>query len=82
MHLGSAWLAKLNEAENGPPAVPITSIWSRHDSMVIPQGSADLGGADNIPLVGVGHNALLIDPRVIEIVRERLRQAATFTAIS
>ena len=61
MHPGSAWLAKLNEAEDGPPPVPITSIWSRHDSMVIPQGSAELEGAQNVAIIGVGHNALLTD---------------------
>ncbi|HXX85533.1 MAG TPA: alpha/beta fold hydrolase [Casimicrobiaceae bacterium] len=64
MHPGSAWLAKLNEAEDGPPPVPITSIWSRHDSMVIPQASATLAGGENIAIVGVGHNALLSDESV------------------
>ncbi|HKE38863.1 MAG TPA: alpha/beta fold hydrolase [Casimicrobiaceae bacterium] len=70
MHPGNPWLAKLNIEEHRPAPVPIISIWSRHDSMVIPQASAVLGGAHNVPLAGVGHNALLIDPRVVEIVRE------------
>jgi triacylglycerol esterase/lipase EstA (alpha/beta hydrolase family) len=72
MHPGNKWLAKLNEAENLPPPVPITSIWSRHDSMVIPQASAILASADNVSVVGVGHNALLRDGHVAEMVSATL----------
>jgi len=48
--------------------VPMASIWSRHDSMVAPQASAMLACADNIALSGVGHNALISDRRVMELV--------------
>ncbi len=65
---GNAWLAELNRDENGAPPVPITSIWSRHDSMVAPQASSVLGHADNVALVGVAHNALLADRKVRECV--------------
>jgi triacylglycerol esterase/lipase EstA (alpha/beta hydrolase family) len=68
MRLGNAWLAELNRDEAKPPPVPMTSIWSRHDSLVAPQASAELACAENVPLVGVGHNALLGDRQVMELV--------------
>jgi triacylglycerol esterase/lipase EstA (alpha/beta hydrolase family) len=68
MRPGNAWLAELNREEANPPSVPITSIWSRHDSLVAPQASAELACAENVALVGVGHNALLNDPRVMGLV--------------
>jgi pimeloyl-ACP methyl ester carboxylesterase len=60
MHPGNPWLAELHRARFSRP--PIHSIWSWHDSMVTPQTSSRLEGADNIALVGVGRNALLADP--------------------
>jgi hypothetical protein len=68
MRPGNAWLTDLNRDENGAAPVPITSIWSRHDSMVAPQASSVLGNAENIALIGVAHNALLGDRRVMQLV--------------
>src|SRR5215471_304664 len=34
MRPGNPWLVELNRNENQSPAVPIVSLWSRHDSMV------------------------------------------------
>ncbi|HWZ74419.1 MAG TPA: alpha/beta fold hydrolase [Casimicrobiaceae bacterium] len=70
MRPGNAWLAELNRDEAKPPPVPITSIWSRHDSLVAPQASSELACAENIALVGVGHNALLGDVRVKDLVTQ------------
>jgi triacylglycerol esterase/lipase EstA (alpha/beta hydrolase family) len=64
MRPGGAWLAALNRDEGAPPPVPTTALWSRHDTMVVPQASAMLGGADNVALIGIGHNALLRDREV------------------
>jgi triacylglycerol esterase/lipase EstA (alpha/beta hydrolase family) len=72
MRPGNAWLAELNRDESGVPTVPITSIWSRHDSMVAPQASSDLAGANNLTVIGVGHNALLSDCVVIALVVRQL----------
>jgi len=66
MRPGNAWLAALNRDETNPAPVPITSIWSRHDSMVAPQASSQLACAHNVAVIGVGHNAMLIDEEVIE----------------
>jgi triacylglycerol esterase/lipase EstA (alpha/beta hydrolase family) len=69
MRPGNAWLAELNRDESKPSAVPITSIWSRHDSLVAPQASGELACAENVAVVGVGHNALLGNTRVFDHVR-------------
>ena len=68
MRPGNKWLVTLNRDAVGPTPVPITSIWSRHDSMVVPQGSSELATARNIAVVGVGHNALLGDRTVRDTV--------------
>jgi hypothetical protein len=49
---GNAWLAGLNRAEVAPDGVRLVSLWSWHDSMVAPQTSACLDGAENIALPG------------------------------
>ena len=63
----NAWLAELNQFESEPPPVPITAIWSRHDSMVILQASAMLVGAENGAVVGLDHNAMVSNAEVLEI---------------
>jgi len=63
---------ELNRDEGSAAPVPITSIWSRHDSMVAPQASSVLGNAENIALVGIAHNALLGDRRVMELVVSKI----------
>ena len=67
------WLTALNAEPL--PSVPLVSIWSWHDSMVAPQNSARLAGAENIALAGIGHNALLRDPGVFDLVAAILRGA-------
>ncbi|HEX8738513.1 MAG TPA: alpha/beta fold hydrolase [Casimicrobiaceae bacterium] len=70
---GSAWLAAL-EREPLPP-VRIVSLWSWHDSMVVPQMSARLRGSIEVPLVGIGHNALLGEPAVFARVEAEIAAA-------
>jgi len=77
MHPGNAWLAELNRNEEAPAPVPIISIWSRHDSMVAPQASSELACAENIALVGIAHNALLGDERVMEMVAKTIGETET-----
>jgi triacylglycerol esterase/lipase EstA (alpha/beta hydrolase family) len=72
MRPGNPWLAELNRDETKPPPVPMVSIWSRHDSLVAPQASSELACAENIALVGVGHNALLADARVMQQVKRSI----------
>jgi hypothetical protein len=68
MHPGNPWLVELNRDESARAPVPITSIWSRHDSMVAPQASSVLGNAENIALVGIAHNALLGNKQVMALI--------------
>jgi len=70
---GNAWLAELNRGEDGAAPAPITSIWSRHDSMVAPQASSVLGHAENVAMVGVAHNALLADRGTRDLVATKIK---------
>ncbi len=72
---GNPWLAELNRDE-AAPGVRIVSLWSWHDSMVAPQTSSRLAGAQNIELAGIGHNAMLGDRRVFDLVADELARAA------
>jgi triacylglycerol esterase/lipase EstA (alpha/beta hydrolase family) len=76
MHPGNPWLVALNRNEVAPAPVPITSIWSRHDNMVVPQASSVLACAENIALIGVAHNALVSDTRVSKIVAKEIGSGA------
>jgi triacylglycerol esterase/lipase EstA (alpha/beta hydrolase family) len=67
---GNPWLAALNAA--ALPGCRIVSLWSRHDSMVAPQASSQLPGAEEIVVTGVGHNALLADTAVFAAVAREL----------
>ncbi|HEY2817280.1 MAG TPA: alpha/beta fold hydrolase [Casimicrobiaceae bacterium] len=78
---GSDWLRRLYRRSF--PMPPVSSIWSWHDSMVAPQTSCKLKGAQNISLVGVGHNAILADPgafsRVVALICAEQAQAEAAT---
>ncbi|MGE5169794.1 MAG: lipase family alpha/beta hydrolase [Rudaea sp.] len=71
---GNAWLAAL-EREPLDPALRFVTLWSWHDSMVAPQTSAELPGAVDVALTGIGHNALLGDPRVLAFVADEIGAA-------
>ena len=70
MQCGSEWLARL-----AGDAVPVTSIYSRHDEFVAPQESARLEGAHNIALEGVGHLELLRSKEVQRLVSAEIASA-------
>lgn len=76
MRPGNPWLADLNGRDTEPSPVPIMSIWSRHDSLVVPQASSELACAENVAVVGIGHNALLGDRPVMDKVGRAIGQAA------
>jgi len=71
----NAWLSELGTS--GADAMPpIVSLWSWHDSMVAPQTSSVLDGANNVALIGIAHNALLADRRVAARVAAEIGRAA------
>ena len=73
---GNSWLAELNRDETLPVPVRGVALWSWHDSMVAPQTSARLAGAENVELTGIGHNALLASTEVFARVAQELERAA------
>ena len=52
MRSGNGWLTSLGETLVG---IPFTSIYSIHDTIIAPQDSSVVLGADNVQLSAVGH---------------------------
>lgn len=52
MRPGNPWLEALATAEIG---IPFTSIYSVHDTIISPQDSSVMPGAENIELIAIGH---------------------------
>lgn len=52
MRAGNVWLTSLGETLVG---IPFTSIYSIHDTIIAPQDSSAVLGADNVQLSAVGH---------------------------
>ncbi|HVY79626.1 MAG TPA: alpha/beta fold hydrolase [Steroidobacteraceae bacterium] len=73
---GSAWLAELNELQEGRLPVPLTAIRSREDNLVRPTASAKLHGAKCLEVRGLGHFGLLISSRSLDCVLRALREVA------
>jgi triacylglycerol esterase/lipase EstA (alpha/beta hydrolase family) len=69
---GSAFLAALSMR---PPVANITSIYSLADNVIVPPTSSRLDGADNVELPDLGHFALLMSPRVANVIADRLGRA-------
>jgi triacylglycerol esterase/lipase EstA (alpha/beta hydrolase family) len=68
MRMHSVWLDELNRDENVRSSVQHVNIYSVHDNIVVPQASAELGVAHNIPLKGKGHFGLVFSKEVGQIV--------------
>ncbi len=68
MHPDSPWLRALADHERGAWPCPLVSIYSIDDNVVAPPTSAELAGARNIPLAGIGHISLPLARRVIDLV--------------
>lgn len=71
---GNDWMGAL-ATPAGPALPPIVSIWSWHDSMVAPQTSSRIAFGHNITVAGIGHNALLRDARVFELILAEIEKA-------
>ncbi len=77
MTFKSAWSERLNAHERAPCPVPITAFVSPQDNIVAPQDSAILRypNAQNIMLKGMGHQEMLLSPKVAKMVAQVLTQA-------
>jgi pimeloyl-ACP methyl ester carboxylesterase len=72
MRCGGDWLAALAARESVAERAHITSIFSLHDSIVGPPGTAWLDGARHRILAGLGHVALLNDQRAHQAILDAL----------
>lgn len=70
MRPGSGWLEDLNR---GHADAPITNIYSEHDNIIVPQASAALPGAENIPVPGVGHLEMAFSAALFRALRGVLK---------
>lgn len=71
----SEWLQKLAATEEADALGHIVSIYSQHDNIVSPQSSAHLEGAWNIPVIGIGHVALALEPSIHKMVIDLIHNA-------
>jgi triacylglycerol esterase/lipase EstA (alpha/beta hydrolase family) len=71
----SPWLQKLAATEEADALAHIVSIYSHHDNIISPQSSAHLEGAWNIPVIGIGHVALALEPSIQKLVIELIHNA-------
>lgn len=61
---GNAWLKQLNEETS---SVPVISVFSHQDNIVVPQDSAALAGATIVSLSGMGHISMPFSRHIREI---------------
>jgi len=64
----SPWLRTLNSGQEGRFTVPMASIYSREDNLVVPARSARLQGAELHELRGIGHFGMLRSRRALDCV--------------
>lgn len=69
---GNAWLQRLNEEA---PALPLVSVFSYQDNIVLPQESAVLAGAKIVRLSGIGHIHMPFSRRIGEVALEEILAA-------
>jgi triacylglycerol esterase/lipase EstA (alpha/beta hydrolase family) len=66
------WLQALDASEDPARRALVTSIYTHHDNIVSPRITAELAGARNLALGGVGHVALGSNRRVLAAVMAEL----------
>jgi triacylglycerol lipase len=69
---GNAWLQRLNE---DVLTLPVVSVFSCHDNIVLPQESAILAGAKIVRLSGMGHVSMPFSRRIREVALEEILAA-------
>lgn len=71
MREDSQWIAELGQAVL-PASLPLVSIYSLHDNLVVPQDNAILPGAQLVPLTGRGHMEMLVSRPILDLLLELL----------
>ena len=72
MRVGNPWLITLGETHVN---IPFTSIYSVHDTIIAPQDSSVMLGADNVQLCAVGHVSMPSGTRAREALLTALLTA-------
>jgi triacylglycerol lipase len=72
MRPGSDFLRKLADAEK--LEIPVLTIWSKADELILPPESSRLAGAEERVLPDVGHMALVLSSVVLDIVVDELER--------
>lgn len=75
MNMKSGWLAALERSEQTMPHPPTVSIYTLNDDLVYPPENSRLVWADNVPVAGVGHVALLFSKAIAERVIAEIKKA-------
>ncbi len=69
---GSEFIRQFNDIA-WPQEIPIVTIYTRYDNIVMPADLARMPGARAVELDGMGHTALLFHPRALQAVVDALR---------
>lgn len=70
MRPGNEWLLRLNAKKT---TVPITTHYSVHDNIVVPQDNARLAGAKEYLSIGLGHLSMAFSSEMMRSVLEEIR---------
>jgi len=73
---GSTFLKRFNQGD-WPETTMVTTIYSRHDNIILPIDSARIKGLPAVELDGMGHTALLFHPRALQAVVDALKKEPT-----
>lgn len=79
MARGSRFLRRLEQTDHGRCA-KFTCVATRDDNLVIPRSSPLLAGAKAVLLDGVGHLALIEDPRAWQVIVDEAQRLAAHAA--
>jgi triacylglycerol lipase len=74
MRPGSRFLADLNRDLSDLQKVQFTSIWTPFDLTILPPTNSYLPVGEMVQVLSPFHATLLLDPRILQIVANRLQQ--------
>jgi len=77
MRPGNAWLSEIN---NAVVPVPFTSIYSVHDTVISPQDSSVMPGANNVRVSAIGHVSMPGGARARQVLVQELARVSTRSA--
>ncbi len=76
----SDFMARLNNPGKRAPGVRFTSLWADLDLMVLPRENAIYKEGEDLPITGIGHAGILLHPKSLRQVADRLRSGQDLPA--